>query len=297
MVTRTILDYLPEVYRGFLPEFFRSPLPSEELADCSTCTMAKPASTSSGEPRFRADLKCCTYYPRIPNYLLGAIVSGADAGSAERRVLDEVLATGRNLTPAFLSPPGSYLEAFRRSELGFGNDAELLCPFHDSTADGCRIWRNRNHQCTTYFCQFRSQAEGQRFWKALGMYLSYAQNTVSRYCCKKLGVRLDASAFDGTDAFATAVESGSEDLAAMFGPFQDDEFGFFERCFQLVGGLTPEAYGRLTGTVHDTLLRRLRASYTAYMNAPGRLRSDPTLHRLPIHGDVVEERGGPDGVS
>lgn len=98
---------------------------------------------------FRADLKCCTYIPFLPNFTLGRLDDGA-----WERVSASVEKGQAELTPLGLIP----LVAAEN----FGQDEAAKCPFlsADPTAH-CTIWRDRPTVCRSYFCLSSNQA----FWQ------------------------------------------------------------------------------------------------------------------------------------
>ena len=73
----SILESLPALYRNLFPSFFQGPIPEETKATCSACAMCEAANpvrieSVDGVNRFfrPASTKCCTYHPRLPNYLV-----------------------------------------------------------------------------------------------------------------------------------------------------------------------------------------------------------------------------------
>jgi len=75
-----ILDSLPVLYADLFPDFFRKEVPAETKATCAWCAMCPSSASGAVESvdgvsrLFRPDTKCCTYYPKLPNYLVGAIL-------------------------------------------------------------------------------------------------------------------------------------------------------------------------------------------------------------------------------
>src|SRR6218665_3697133 len=95
---RPMLDSLPLLYRDLLPEFFQKGVPVETKATCDACAMCPSSAAGTVESvdgvsrLFRPDTKCCTYYPRLPNFLVGALLSDERPELAEgRRALQPAL--------------------------------------------------------------------------------------------------------------------------------------------------------------------------------------------------------------
>ena len=86
-MSTTLRETFPRVYAGLLPGFFDHPAPEEKKATCDACAMCPPAGepTVEGVVYFRPDAKCCTFTPRLPNYLVGAILSDPNPAMAEGR--------------------------------------------------------------------------------------------------------------------------------------------------------------------------------------------------------------------
>src|SRR5262245_12128098 len=86
-----LLDTVPEFYQRFLPDLFQQQVTHEAKATCDTCAMCESSCNTPVRPVdgtnhfFRPDTKCCTYHPRLPNYLVGAILSDDSADLAEGR--------------------------------------------------------------------------------------------------------------------------------------------------------------------------------------------------------------------
>ncbi|MBA3549133.1 MAG: hypothetical protein H0T76_21825, partial [Nannocystis sp.] len=60
---------LPPRYTAWITNLLGGTLPQEQVATCHSCVMQAEAPEGY---RFRADAKCCTYVPALPNFLVGA---------------------------------------------------------------------------------------------------------------------------------------------------------------------------------------------------------------------------------
>src|SRR4051812_32253399 len=133
-----LLDALPSLYGNLLPELFAKGIPAEAKATCANCAMCQPRddgeSPSSaveavdGQNRFfKPDTKCCTYHPRLPNYLVGALLADSSAEMAEgRRRMEEKIASGIGLTPQWLRAPAKYSLLYANQRTAFGRASSLL---------------------------------------------------------------------------------------------------------------------------------------------------------------------------
>src|SRR4051812_26313941 len=96
---------LPPVYQPFFDKFFDRPKVDEPRATCDNCAMC-----DKGEPSpvpmeyFKPELKCCTYHPQLPNYLVGAILadSSPDMEEGKKRIREQIAARS-GATPQFLT--------------------------------------------------------------------------------------------------------------------------------------------------------------------------------------------------
>src|SRR4051812_30061729 len=114
----TLRSILPPILEPLLPETFDRPAIDEPRATCSSCAMCEEAKNLPAPTgHFRADAKCCTFHPALPNYLLGGLLSDPDPSLEEgRRRVREKIAGRIGVTPQWLSPPRKlrvFLEAAR----------------------------------------------------------------------------------------------------------------------------------------------------------------------------------------
>lgn len=152
---------------------------SETLATCENCAMVKPAGLTRDKGPFLNHLKCCTYFPYLPNFSLGAL-SAQD--------LEKTIPRGI-LLPVGLYP--SIAEQNKTMSLGmegFGKKSELLCPFFDSLKNQCSIWANRPGVCTSYFCKSDLGQKGLDFWKDVESYLNHFEWKMACYVLEKMNL-------------------------------------------------------------------------------------------------------------
>ncbi len=181
---------LTPLYDRWLAVVLPQGLPVEPHATCEQCAMCSTVKADADQS-FRADVKCCTYLPWLPNFSVGGVLSDEGPGSREaqesvrRRMGDQ-----RWVTPLGLArrPTARHL-----GELGgqgsFGREKSLLCPhFNDEASGSCSIWRHRNSVCATWYCKHARGRVGQSFWNALKGLLGTAEEHVSVWCALELGI-------------------------------------------------------------------------------------------------------------
>ena len=88
-----IIHSIPDLYHPFLPAIFQREIPPEPFADCFNCPMIAEKEELIGSDLakpFSPATKCCTFTPRIPNYVVGAILSDPEKSISEVRSVSVV---------------------------------------------------------------------------------------------------------------------------------------------------------------------------------------------------------------
>jgi Fe-S-cluster containining protein len=187
---KTIKQELPEIYNNIFPSFFNNVLPAEELATCDNCAMVQShESTNTNENYYAPNLKCCTFYPTIPNYLIGAILNSNDKMFEHgQNVIKKLIEKGSNVFPTGIHQPKDYKLLYdAASTRGFGKSKALLCPFYNKTLNNCSIWKYRNSTCSTFFCKYVNGKDGNDFYLSLKEYLQNTETAISNYILLKQG--------------------------------------------------------------------------------------------------------------
>lgn len=139
---------------GIAPELHQVELIDETRSDCANCPM-------EGQP-FLQQIKCCTYHPTLPNYLVGRALLRDDAGTA---LVRKRLQNPDGLSLAGLMPPANVVRLQEEGkETGFGRDASLVCPFWQPGRLNCSIWRDRGGVCRTWHCKHTQGARAYELW-------------------------------------------------------------------------------------------------------------------------------------
>ncbi|OJH41589.1 hypothetical protein [Cystobacter ferrugineus] len=258
---RPMLDSLPVLYRDLLPEFFQKGVPVETKATCDTCAMCPSSASGTVESvdgvsrLFRPDTKCCTYYPRLPNYLIGALLSDGRAELAEgRRRMEEKMGSRLGVTPQWVKASARYNLLYRNSRQFFGRAASMRCPYYEEQQGGCTIWPYREAVCSTFFCKYVAGADGRKFWMTLKTYLTLTEIQLSRYAVLQLLPEYILAGRDKPELTdSPSVEDLDErplpakDYAALWGKWEGREAEFYRACHDLVRALTPEQVDKLLG--------------------------------------------------
>ena len=72
------LEGLPGALRLLVPELDELDWPSEARATCDDCVMAHP---HPQREVFHAEVRCCSFFPRLPNYAVGGILADGRPGA------------------------------------------------------------------------------------------------------------------------------------------------------------------------------------------------------------------------
>ena len=238
---------LPPLFGRWLGEWLTEPVPRESHATCDRCAMCAPdGQPASGRSFFSPAIKCCTYLPGIPNFLVGRIVTDDGDDIAEgRATIEERIRAGIAVTPFGLGVPAPYQLLYRNAQDFFGRGKGLRCPHYLADQGRCGIWRHREATCATWFCKHEHGATGQQFWAAVRELLRGIERDLARWCVLTLvhddralsrlaaadqaEERLDANALDGVPNAAAHRE--------LWGEWVGREPDFFVEATRLVDPL------------------------------------------------------------
>lgn len=191
---------IPPFYSQILPkEILDLPL-SESTASCGSCIMAKPVNDPhrsqaqvqayfrKKQGRYGSNLKCCTFHPFLPNYVVGAILSdSSDKNRFGREVLEKRLQKRKQILPLGVPAPREYQLEFLQNKIRFGQMDDLLCPYFDQEKNQCGFWIYRGSVCTSFFCA-SDHSWGLQFWDELVLYLSLVEMSLSELVLERRGV-------------------------------------------------------------------------------------------------------------
>jgi hypothetical protein len=211
-----------------VPELERIDWSDEPLSTCDACCMLERHGAPS-EHAFHPKGRCCTYHPRMPNFLVGAsLLEGGQAAevvAARLRDTSGVDAWGITASDAWTA---RHADA---GDDGFGVDVALQCPFWVGGSHACGVWGQRTSVCRTWFCRHDSGFYGALRWAGLKDTMAVAEDCLAKWC------------------IATgAPPAGDSDWA-----------GWYRACAERVGAFT-EADIPAAGT---SLLTRVRARLSA----------------------------------
>ncbi len=221
------------------------PLPKESGIDCADCAMSRaPGQLEDGDGlHFDAELKCCTYYPDLANFVVGDILAGG--ASPGREVVLARIEHGRRVSPLGITCPPLHDTVTREHTSDqFGHSSRLRCAFLSDRAT-CAIWPQREATCATYFCRFDHDAEGGAFWAELHKLLFVVEQQLAFQLMLTIDVGRQATAGlqepacdDDPDDFASPLDQAERDL--LWGRWSGREVDYFVATSKLVETLSWE---------------------------------------------------------
>ncbi|MCI0613005.1 hypothetical protein L0244_08445 [bacterium] len=250
---------LPPLYRRWVDQILKQDIYSEPRAtcdDCAMCTYVHPPATEDNY--FNPNVKCCSYHPPLPNYLIGAIIADDDSSLCEvkEQFLERLMKF--IITPLGLSAP--YMVYLFHMLKPFGQYEQLLCPFYLKHSGGrCGIWKYRNSVCSTYFCKHERGAVGYRLWQKLRLMLNSAEKLLAKYCA---------------DQFPVIIPENASDIREKtWGNWTFREAEFFQNCWDIVRPLRWDEVLKIGGDELELKVQELKDAFNSWQskNLPGAL--------------------------
>lgn len=201
-------EQLPKIYENFLPPELLKFSPVESLATCQSCAMAKEHGNNK-KPFYKPNLKCCTFEPFLPNFLVGAILKDSDLPFAHEIIRGKIQNSEFVLPIGLVAPVAYQLRFHEKKDQIFGRKPEYLCSFYEKTLGTCEIWQYRGNVCTSFICQSSYGGAGIEFWTHLGDLLSLTEQVLM----EEVLVQLDFSPRQVSEMFSFLnVTSGPQRL-------------------------------------------------------------------------------------
>jgi hypothetical protein len=250
------------------------PIPAETNATCHDCAMSPPTEEAPASAFFFTPAsKCCTYWPELPNFLVGRILADEDPALAAGRARVAASLQSINCTPRALRAPAAWRLLYReRGGDVFGRARALLCPYYLEEGGRCGIWRHREATCATWFCKHVRGAVGHRFWSDLNRLLGRVEEELAGWCLLELDPGPEAlrrcfavpGKPDSADPLDAAQIDGVADPAerrALWGRWWGREREYFEECAARVAPLSWEEVAALCGPEVRAVAQLVRRAY------------------------------------
>jgi len=241
----------------WMEELLGAPLPEEPRATCDHCAMLPAAGERPSTHHFNPSTKCCTYFPALPNFLVGRILEDDRAAEGRRRVT-ALIERRSGVSPIGLLP---HREPASRPA-SFGRAANLRCPYYlDGPAGSCSIWTQRNGVCLSFFCKHSRGAAGLRFRRATERLLHYTERQLAIWCALELDLGNEALSLLLPHPDRPASELADD--ARAWGRYAGRELELFRRCAALVEALPWRRVAELGGAETLVLQQVARAAFAA----------------------------------
>lgn len=225
--------WVPGIWRYMLPVALTDiTLPQERRATCLNCPRAKFEG-------WRPDYRCCTYHPRVPNFLLGLALSQP----ASEKIIKTLVLKGFLLPEGMISSPNQWAHYLTDTgEDRFGRSEKVLCPFLEQKSGLCNLYAFRNSVCSTFFCQHDHGDKGDRFWSSLQTVAQQVEMGLGQWALNQLG--FDVKAYmKRLNSLSTTIEKVSDPetgawtpaaLKLVWGKFYGREIELLQACGDLV---------------------------------------------------------------
>lgn len=249
----------------------------ETRADCSNCNQARGVA-----PIYKESLKCCTFFPFLPNFLVGAVLGSNLPGRAkiEAALKEEGKEIAEaNFLPLGLMPSLTYQKRFHSKQPdGYGNDESLLCPHFLKATGGCAIWSARPSPCRSFFCESSYGISGIEFWAKFEKFVSALEVALAQEALLTLG--FDEEEIQRSLKFLPNYASPNPhgyqgerlklEIEKSWLEFGKDRVAFYLRCHQAIAELTPESVQEILGREGVALEDELFAVYWPRVQAYAR---------------------------
>ncbi|MBU51169.1 MAG: hypothetical protein CL920_20980 [Deltaproteobacteria bacterium] len=275
-MSEVVLDMLPEIYRQWLPEVFWRPAIPERKATCDSCAMCLPEGAQLSKEQadrqgfFQPDLKCCTFQPSIPNYLIGGLLSDERPLFAEgqRRVKDYI-ALRIGVHPQWVRPSNKQLLLLQASQQSsFGRSSQLLCPFFQTPQNNCSIWKFRDSDCSFFFCKHEAGEDGRTLWKRMQTWMWTLETKLSYHLaksvCPSFSWALEGKKKKVTRLAIHVLEERpmpDDEYSKIWGEWAGKEEAFYRACYDAACALTKQDFDNIMQEELDETLPQLAHLY------------------------------------
>ena len=187
---------VPGIWQHLLPyEALTWRIPDERRSTCGNCPRI-------GSDDYRPDYRCCTYHPKVPNYMLGLGID--DPRTAN--LITQVAKDGWLLPDGFQATPSQWVSfLIDVADDTFGKSQKVLCPFLDQANGNCGIYAYRNSVCSTFFCITDHGAAGRKFWDGMQSLVTQVELALSQWALQQSGFDVE-SYFERLDSLSNHMK-------------------------------------------------------------------------------------------
>lgn len=232
------------LWKHLLPEEFSDfHFPEEKKATCLNCPKIK-------ESGFHVDIRCCTYQPRVPNFLVGYTLKDAKTAHLFEKLIAQNMLTPEGLQQTPFQAKQA-LELYDKDE--FGKTDKVCCPFLDRKTKLCQVYAYRNSVCSTFFCKHDDGESGETFWENLQSLVMQIETALSQWCMAQLGFDMD-SYINSFNALSKNLDELHQDVAwtesclrSLWGDWYAKQKDFFIACAELIDDHKSELFSLAEG--------------------------------------------------
>ena len=244
---------VPDFYNHLLPRDLLNFTPQETKATCNNCAMAP--GNHKGPKFYQPDLKCCTFEPFIPNFLVGGTFLDPQAKKAHDILRNKIQNRLYSLPLGMVASVRYQIEFNTNKETLFGQDADYLCPYYDHSTQLCNMWRHRGVVCTTFYCKSSYGKKGLQFWSDLSDYLALFEMALMEESL----VMLDFSPRqvstlvqylnrqEGTQKELRAWRLPEDKAIELWNGYYKEQENFFKKSFQIAANIDKKSLAELMG--------------------------------------------------
>jgi Fe-S-cluster containining protein len=259
---------LPPLYSAWMDEVLGGQIPDERFSRCIPCAKCAPDGSlpTTGSNAFHPDVKCCSYYPDLPNFLVGGILG--DRTARARQVVQARVDAGFSIDPLGVHSIPVYDVLYGAGNGTFGRCEILRCPYFIVDTGMCGIYRNRSSICATWYCKFVRGSVGSTFWAGVHDLLGEVEHLLARWCALELGMTEEnlkearsGGMIDSPGMFDLDGRIDPVIYRAMWGAWMGKEARYFKECAQLVHGLSWSQILALGGFDLQSQVLRVQKQY------------------------------------
>lgn len=219
-------------WRYLLPEELQQlKYPAERRSACMNC----PKVVSD---QFRQDYRCCTYFPRVPNFALGLALIFEPQSAP---VIKKLIKDGFILPEGMIASPDKWASYHVEvEEERYGKSDKILCPFLDRSNGYCKIYPFRNSVCSTFFCLKDAGDCGEKFWDELQSLGSQCELALGQWVMEKADLCPDEY-YENLDLMNPKEVVSQKDQSwtrasrkVLWGSWFGKEEAFLRRCADII---------------------------------------------------------------
>lgn len=250
---------LPDFYQQLIHKDLMNFSPEEKKATCNNCAMTEE--NHKGPKFYKADLKCCTFEPFIPNFLVGAVLLDKKSQHAQKVINDKIEKRHYALPIGMTASIRYQLEFMADKENSFGQNPDWLCSYYIQDTGLCSLWKNRGVVCTSFYCKSSYGKKGLDFWNDLSDYLALVEmalmeealvmldfsprqtSTLISYLNRESGTKKEAKSWVIPEPLAKELWNG----------YYNEQVDFYIKSYNIAANLNKKSLNELLGQ-HGKLL-------------------------------------------